>query len=257
MAVQTAERVSFEDRSDSVIYARHLIAYEESKAHVTGHVLEVGCGEGYGVKMLAPLAEKYTALDKHIPDLFYNDETFRQIDFIQCTIPPFPTFENNMFDRVVTFQVIEHIKNDALFSKEIYRILKPGGKLILTTPNKRMSLTRNPWHIREYTTGSMRGVLETAFDKVEVKGIFGDEKVMNYYEENKSSVQKFTRFDVFNMQYWLPRFILKIPYDIANRMNRKKLLNSNEELVNDITWHNYFIDEVSDTCLDFYCIAEK
>ena len=60
---------------------------------------------------------------------------------------------------MVTFQVIEHIKRDRDFLKEIYRVLKPGGKLILTTPNKNMSITRNPWHVREYDPKEMHDIL--------------------------------------------------------------------------------------------------
>ena len=49
---------------------------------------------------------------------------------------------------VVTFQVIEHIKNDHLFIQEIKRVLKQDGLFIMTTPNRKMSLTRNPWHVQ-------------------------------------------------------------------------------------------------------------
>jgi 2-polyprenyl-3-methyl-5-hydroxy-6-metoxy-1,4-benzoquinol methylase len=66
-------------------------------------------------------------------------------------IPPFSGLQDNAFDVVVSFQVIEHIRNDRQYIKEIYRVLKPGGKALITTPNIKMSLSRNPWHIREYT----------------------------------------------------------------------------------------------------------
>ena len=58
-------------------------------------------------------------------------------------VPPLK-FDDNSIDFVVTFQVIEHIKDDEKFVQEIHRVLKPGGKLILTTPNILMSLSRNP-----------------------------------------------------------------------------------------------------------------
>ena len=95
--------------------------------------------------------------------------------------------------------------------------MKPGAKLILTTPNKKMSLSRNPWHIREYTPKEMGNIIEKVFTNYELKGIFGNDKVMDYYNKNKESVNRIMKYDVLNMQYWLPRWILQIPYDILNR----------------------------------------
>ena len=60
-------------------------------------------------------------------------------------VPPLD-FPDRSFDCVISFQVIEHIKRDAEFVREIHRVLRPGGRFIVTTPNAPMSLTRNPWH---------------------------------------------------------------------------------------------------------------
>ena len=170
---------------------------------------------------------------------------------------PLKIIEDESVDFVVSFQVIEHIKNDELFLQEIHRVLNPGGKAILTTPNIMMSITRSPWHIREYTPNQMEELLKTSFDNYELKGIFGDEKVMSYYKKNKESVRKITRFDIFNMQYWLPRWMLEIPYDILNRFNRQKLQDDNAEIVNSITYTDYLISESNNACLDHFCIATK
>ncbi|MBK6641847.1 MAG: hypothetical protein IPG39_11760 [Bacteroidetes bacterium] len=62
---------------------------------------------------------------------------------------------------------------------------------------------------------------------------------MEYYRKNRASVEKITRFDIFNLQYRLPRQLLQIPYDILNRMNRRKLLQSNTSLVSDIKMEDY------------------
>lgn len=49
----------------------------------------------------------------------------------------FGKFQRNFFDVICAWDVIEHIPNIEDYIKESYRILKPGGKLILTTPNSR------------------------------------------------------------------------------------------------------------------------
>jgi len=255
--LQTAERSSHLDPSENVIYQRHLIAYKESANLISGTVLEIGSGEGYGIMELAPKAEHYIAIDKY--ETLISDELKERnnITFIQSEVPPLKGIKDESVDFVVSFQVIEHIKNDELFLQEIHRVLKPGGKAILTTPNIFMSLSRSPWHIREYSPAQMKEILSSLFENIELKGVFGNDKVMDYYKKNKESVEKITRFDIFKMQYWLPRWLLQIPYDILNRFNRHSLQDNNEKMVNSIMYTDYTINSSSDDCLDHFCIATK
>lgn len=253
--IQTAERSSHLDPSENVIFQRHLLAYKEASKLINGTVLEIGSGEGYGIAELSKKAQKYIAIDKYDSPI---DEELKNnnIEFFKMNVPPLDFAENTM-DFVVTFQVIEHINDDEEFIKEIYRVLKPGGKLILTTPNRLMSLSRNPWHVREYSPDEMREVLNNSFKNISVKGIFGNEKVMKYYNENKKSVDKIRRFDLFKLEKNLPRWLLQIPYDILNRFNRHKLQDSNEKLVDEIKYIDYVINDVDKNCLDYFCVATK
>ncbi len=250
--IQTAERSSAQDASENPIFQRHIIAYREAAQRIQGALLEVGCGEGYGIQFLAPSASSYLGIDK-FPTTVANLPAHAQIK--QLEVPPFTGIADASFDFVVSFQVIEHIENDLLFLQEIKRVLKPGGQLLMTTPNRLMSLSRNPWHVREYKPNEMRTLLERVFPKVDLQAVYGNEKVMRYYEENRSSVRKFTRFDIFNLQYRLPRRLLQIPYDLANRMNRRMLQNQHTGLVNDITAADYYISPVQDNCLDYFAIC--
>lgn len=254
MKIYTAERSSAQSPSDNVIFQRHLIAYQEAKKLISGNVLEIGCGTGYGIPILAPQTENYTAIDKFVSEL---SDLPSNVKFIQTHVPELIDFEDNAFDFVVSFQVIEHIKDDHTFLKEIHRVLKPGGKLIFTTPNKKMTLSRNPFHIREYTVEEMSRLVHKFFTKVNHQGVFGNEKVMDYHEKNRASVKKITRFDIFNLQYRLPRFLLQIPYDLANRLNRLMLNKSNTKLVSDIQFKDFYLSEAKENCLDHFCICEK
>ncbi|MFL2573147.1 MAG: class I SAM-dependent methyltransferase [Flavobacteriales bacterium] len=255
--MQTAERSSHLDPSENVIFQRHMIAYKEAAKIVNGTVLEIGCGEGYGISELAKFSNKYIGVDKF--DTFISDDLRNNYDIVfhKMEIPPLKNIEENSVDFVVTFQVIEHIQDDNYFLKEIFRVLKPGGKLLLTTPNKLMSLSRNPWHIREYSPKEMKDILKKYFTKSQVNGVYGNDLVMKYYQKNKESVKKITRFDIFNLQYILPRWMLQIPYDILNRLNRKKLKYDNEEVVGAVKVNDYSILESTENCLDYFCIATK
>ena len=255
--LQTAERSSHKDSSENVIFQRHLIAYKEAAKMISGTVLEVGSGEGYGIEELSKYADHYIAVDKYKTNIAENLYKKNKISFHQIDVPPLTNINDESIDFVLTFQVIEHIQNDLDFLKEIYRVMKPGAKLILTTPNKKMSLSRNPWHIREYTPKEMSNILERVFSNYELKGVFGNDKVMDYYNKNKESVNRIMKYDILNMQYWLPRWILQIPYDILNRFNRQNLEDSFEEIVTAIDYKDYMIKESSDCCLDHFCIATK
>ena len=65
--IQTAERVSVE-ASDNFVFQRSLLAYHEAARRISGEVLEIGTGSGYGIEVIAPRAAHFTTIDKHRPD---------------------------------------------------------------------------------------------------------------------------------------------------------------------------------------------
>ncbi|MFT4565895.1 MAG: SAM-dependent methyltransferase [Saprospiraceae bacterium] len=250
----TAERVGYTSAADNYVFNRQLRAYKLTKEQISGKILEVGSGIGYGIKELAPIAEEYIALDKYETEV--DQKRYPNVKFIQEVIPPFASFENDTFDFVVCFQVIEHIEEDVEVIAEIKRVLKPGGKLFMTTPNINTTLTRNPWHIREYTTPEFESLIGSSFQKFDLKGIYGNDVVMQYYNDHKASLHKILKYDVFNLQYRLPSWILRLPYDFLDRVNRHKSHNANPGLLAQIDSESFYLEDVSDQCLDFFVIAE-
>ncbi|NJN28029.1 MAG: class I SAM-dependent methyltransferase [Cyclobacteriaceae bacterium] len=257
MSVYTTEIASAVIASDNPIHQRLLKAYYLSRDYISGNVLEVGCGEGRGVELIAPLAAAFTGIDKIAGVIDKLKETYPSGDFRQMVIPPFSGLKDNSFDVVVSFQVIEHIKDDLGYLREIYRVLKPGGTALITTPNIAMSLSRNPWHIREYTASELAQLAGKVFENVEMKGISGNETVMAYYLDNKKSVEKMMRWDVLDLQYKLPACMLKVPYEILNRLNRDKLKTGNDALVSQIHHSDYLLVEEGSHGLDLFCILKK
>ncbi|MFD2933385.1 class I SAM-dependent methyltransferase [Spirosoma flavum] len=253
---KTTEITSAEIASDNPVHQRLLFPYVEAAAIVSGQVLEIGCGWGRGLELLTKAANHYTGIDKNEELITGLGAEYPTSTFIAANIPPLSGLADNSFDYIVTFQVIEHIENDDLFIKEAHRVLKPGGKLLLTTVNKTFSLTRNPWHVREYYADGLKSLMARYFPAVETRGIHGNNKVMTYYEQNKESVKKLTRFDIFNLQYRLPRRLLQVPYDLMNRLNRNRLLQA-DGLAAEINYTDYLVSKDPAGSLDFFYIATK
>ncbi|MCX6721583.1 MAG: methyltransferase domain-containing protein, partial [Candidatus Staskawiczbacteria bacterium] len=85
-------------------------------------------------------------------------------------------FENNCFDTVFSKSVIEHIKVPDNFMKEIIRVLKPGGKLIILTPDwqSQMNIFYDDYtHVHPYTAIGLRDMLKVfGFKKVEAEKFY-------------------------------------------------------------------------------------
>lgn len=255
--VYTTEITSEEIVSDNPIHQRLFKAYVAAESHIRGNVLEVGCGEGRGIPVILPHAAQYTAVDKIEAALAVLRKRYPEGEFISMNIPPLHGLKDNTYDTVLSFQVIEHIDDDYGYLKEIHRVMKPGGIALITTPNRRMSLTRNPWHVREYLADELAALAARVFPTVTMKGITGNAKVMAYYEENKRSVRRFTRFDILDLQHRLPASVLRIPYELLNRWNRNKLQSTDSKLVSGIHHNDYVVVDGASDALDLLLIVEK
>lgn len=256
-AISTTEITSDSIASDNPIHQRLLFPYYKVLDYIGGDLIEIGCGEGRGMELLLTKCKTYTAIDKNEEVISRLKQSHKNLTLIASSVPPFPRTESNHFDSLVTFQVIEHIEDDEMFMDEIHRVLKPGGTAVITTPNIKMSLTRNPWHVREYTKEELLALAGRKFQNMQLLGVYGDEQVNEYYRRNKESVRKITRFDIFNLQYRLPRTLLQTPYEILNRMNRNKLKESNDSLVMDISTESFELRAADDTCFDFFLVLKK
>jgi SAM-dependent methyltransferase len=72
------------------------------------------------------------------------------------------------FDLVVSVEVLEHVEKDELFVSEVFRVLKPGGIFLMTTPNGDWVINRNPDHKRHYKRTELKQLLEKHFADVSI-----------------------------------------------------------------------------------------
>jgi SAM-dependent methyltransferase len=93
-------------------------------------VLDAGAGEGALSQALAQAGHRVVACDADAS----NFRTSR-VPFIRASLErPLP-FESCSFDAVVSTEVLEHLENPHHVAREFARVLKPGGMLVVTTPN--------------------------------------------------------------------------------------------------------------------------
>ena len=254
--IYTTEIASDKLLSDNPLHQRLLKPYVIASEWIKGDLLEVGCGEGRGISIMLPLVRSYTAIDRIEPAIVGLRRKFPKAKFVCESLPPLP-FSDSSFDSIVSFQVIEHIQDDVLFLKEIRRVLRSGGVALITTPNRHFSLSRNPWHVREYTPDELKRLAVSIFENVEMKGIAGNEKVMTYHEENRKSVNWLMRWDIFDLQHKLPAAVLRIPYDLLNRLNRIRLQQDSNGLTQSISHEDYMLTEKAENALDLFLIVRK
>jgi len=119
--------------------------------HVRGHVLDAGAGKLPYRHLAKPLAEEYQSLD--------FKPTHPELDFLG-DIQRMP-IENERFDTVLSFEVIEHVPDPRQALAEVYRVLKPGGKLVMSVPHL-MYLHNEPDDYYRYTKYGLRVLLEGA-----------------------------------------------------------------------------------------------
>lgn len=158
---------------------RHLFVYEHVRSRLNPGdiVLDLGFGEGYGTSLLAPNCHEIVGVDVEQKVVDYANKRYRtdNCHFEKYHGQSLP-FDENYFDIVVSFQVIEHIDDESGFISEIYRVLKPGGRFLLTTPNKATRLKPgqkpfNRFHKREYYSHELQKVLSQKFSNVNIWGV--------------------------------------------------------------------------------------
>jgi SAM-dependent methyltransferase len=141
----------------------HYARYAWASGIVRGEALDVACGTGYGARILAGQA-RVSGVDRD-EEAVETARSRASGRFLVADVPPIP-FPGEMFDYVVSFETVEHIVDDHAFVREIARVLRPGGALLMSTPNKDVSAPGgeplNRWHVREYTLASLIALLRQA-----------------------------------------------------------------------------------------------
>ena len=155
----TGERLVPSHTGDTAI--EHLHRYAFAREYIEGKdVLDIACGEGYGSHMMSNIAANVVGVDispeviAHARNRYGDKVTF---SVGSCTDIP---LSSASFDVVVSFETLEHLAGHEQMLKEVKRVLRPGGVLILSSPDKLnytiLPKTQNPFHVRELSKEEFR-----------------------------------------------------------------------------------------------------
>ena len=159
-------------------FRRHEVVYRRLADRCADRdVLEAGCGEGYGADLIAEVARRVTGLDYDESTVAHVRTRYPRVHMLHGNLAELPLPDASV-DVVVNFQVIEHLWDQGQFVAECLRVLRPGGLLLMSTPN-RITFTPgrdtplNPFHTRELNAAELTELLtEGGFELDAMYGVF-------------------------------------------------------------------------------------
>lgn len=154
----------------------HIARYYFATPYVQGRVLDIACGTGYGCHMVAKERKREVT---HIVGVDNDEQTIRYANIeynhqkvtyqVGNAMDPHLPEELGVFDTILSFETIEHVEDDQRFMDNLYRMLKPGGTLVLSSPfgRGRGKPTNEPFHVHQLTPEEFEELFER-FSQVEI-----------------------------------------------------------------------------------------
>jgi len=207
---------------------RYAIAIEFTKDKI---VLDIASGEGYGSNLLSKHAKKVYGVDidsiaVEVSKIKYKSENLEFKVGRADTIP----LQDNSIDVVISFETLEHHDKHEEMMKEIKRVLKADGILIISTPEKKyysdLKNYKNPFHIKELYSNEFKKLINGYFTNTEFyfQNIFNGSLIIP--EENTFSFRNFDGdFNNINSDVqFVPMYLIAIASDAL--LTRKTLLTT-------------------------------
>jgi SAM-dependent methyltransferase len=176
-------------------------------------VLDVACGAGFGLEMLVQAGAHAIGVDydgSSLSEVLRAQPGARLIRGDATCLP----LTDACVDLVVSFETIEHVPDAGALVAEIRRVLKPGGRLVLSTPNRGFGPpahhTGNPFHIREFTADELCDLLQQSFNDVQL------------YGQRPSEAYRYVPF-LMSQPHYAPselawKLQARLPYALKNRL---------------------------------------
>ena len=150
--------------------------------NVRGNVMDIGSGYGFFLEVLDKMGYNTFGIELS-PHAIEHAKSRTRAKLLNQSADSGFLLQNNIFDAVTMFDVIEHISNYRYSLEEVYRVLKPGGRLFIVTLNsesvvarllgRRWSWYRDTTHIHLFSSSSLESTLrDTGFKVIKTRTLF-------------------------------------------------------------------------------------
>lgn len=229
-----------------VTVAQGAAAYRFVASKVAGRrVLDVACGDGYGSALLAEQAAEVLAVDRDRDVIARAAAQYpkRNLKFRCLDVSALPeALGKGRFDAVCAFQFLEHVGDQAALLHLLASLVRPGGLLAVSTPNRRCFPTFNPYHLHEFDADELRALAARLFPAATLYGVFGDDSVLTYRRRKQRLGDMLLRLDVLRARQWLPRVVVQRLYDVVSWFVLKRAAYwQNAALVHSVTVNNFHV----------------
>lgn len=137
-------------------------------------ILDLGCGDGALSYLMAKKGAQVVGVDNEPLGIELAQKNLEEVhmsarcNFVVASAYELP-FPDKSFDFVVSCEVIEHVQHPEKMVAEAWRVLKPGGTFVLTTPYRLSEFPSDPNHVKEYFPTEIENLLKADFHTVEIK----------------------------------------------------------------------------------------
>jgi 2-polyprenyl-3-methyl-5-hydroxy-6-metoxy-1,4-benzoquinol methylase len=170
--MEIIERIDPLLHKKDLMYPEHLGRYVFAAQFVRDKtVLDAACGNGYGSYYLADCgkAARVFGVDLAEEAIDYSRKHYQlqNIEFIQGDAENLTAIRDGSMDVVVSFETIEHLADYYAYLREIARVLKPGGILVISCPNDFIFNPDNPYHLHKFNLEEFQSLLKNKFKHIQ------------------------------------------------------------------------------------------
>jgi SAM-dependent methyltransferase len=214
----TGERASTDAGGFNPSFQRHRANYALAAGFLgPGPVLDLGCGVGHSVDLLAP--RESVGVDRDPAVL--ADQARQTVVADMRALP----LADGSFASVICSHALEHVPDPERVLAEVARVLASDGVAVFTTPNRltfgRPDEVIDPYHYLEWSPPELGGLCARTFDEVELYGVLGSERYLRVVAEERRKLEALLRKDPLRLRRLLPRRLRQRLYDRRLRRERQ------------------------------------